>query len=139
MKIVEYCLCGNELADATNSYFVIIGHYQKEQNSRGYNVFDPLSKKESSVMLDPTTPHEVDKYIKKLRNSAAADADNLKSTPKKYMASMISFPPSRIINGTLETGIFPDELKLAKVTPVCKCRDERKLSNYRPIHRLPLF
>ena len=33
----------------------------------------------------------------------------------------------------LERGIFPDELKLAKVVPVYEKNDKKDKSNYRPI------
>ena len=36
-------------------------------------------------------------------------------------------------NNYLESGIFPDELKLAEVVPVYKKNDKKDKSNYRPI------
>ena len=36
-------------------------------------------------------------------------------------------------NSCLENGIFPDELKLAEVVPVCKKNDIKDKSNYRPV------
>ena len=40
---------------------------------------------------------------------------------------------------SLQTGIFPDPLKIAKVTPVFKTGDLKKVSNYRPISVLSCF
>ena len=40
---------------------------------------------------------------------------------------------------SLQTGIFPDPLKTAKVTPVFKTGDFREISNYHPISVLPCF
>ena len=39
----------------------------------------------------------------------------------------------------LQTGIFPDSLKNAKVTPVFKTGYFKEVSNYRPIFVLPCF
>ena len=40
---------------------------------------------------------------------------------------------------SLEEGIFPDDLKTAKVTPIFKAGDESDFSNYRPISVLSCF
>ena len=40
---------------------------------------------------------------------------------------------------SLLKGIFPDELKIAKVTPIFKTGEYTSLSNYRPISFLPCF
>ena len=40
---------------------------------------------------------------------------------------------------SLEKGIFPDDLKIARVTPVFKGGDRSKLGNYRPISVLSCF
>ena len=42
-----------------------------------------------------------------------------------------------IINQSLQTGIFPDKLKLAKVLPIHKKNDDNILDNYHPISVLP--
>ena len=44
-----------------------------------------------------------------------------------------------IINQSLTTGIFPDKLKIAKVTPVFKKCDKKIINNYRPISVLPVI
>ena len=40
---------------------------------------------------------------------------------------------------SIETGVFPDSLKLAKVIPIYKPGDKTLLSNYRPISILNSF
>ena len=40
---------------------------------------------------------------------------------------------------SLESGIFPDKLKIARVIPLFKAGDPANISNYRPISVLPSF
>ena len=42
-----------------------------------------------------------------------------------------------LINQMITTGVFPDRLKIAKVTPIFKKDDETLVTNYRPISILP--
>ena len=44
-----------------------------------------------------------------------------------------------IFNLQLNTGIFPDRMKVAKVTPIFKNSEKSSISNYRPISVLPCF
>ena len=46
-------------------------------------------------------------------------------------------PLTSIINQSLYTGIFPENLKLAKVLPLFKKGDNQLFNNYRPISLLP--
>ena len=48
-------------------------------------------------------------------------------------------PLTYIINKSLDTGIIPDDLKIAKVIPIYKSSDPSLLKNYRPISLLPAF
>ena len=44
-----------------------------------------------------------------------------------------------LINLSINQGIFPDELKIAKVLPIYKSDDKHLIQNYRPISVLPFF
>jgi len=57
----------------------------------------------------------------------------------KVIANIIANPLSHLINNSLETGIFPNALKISKVIPIFKTGDQNILSNYRPISLLPVF
>ena len=39
----------------------------------------------------------------------------------------------------LEKVVFPDDLKITKVTPICKAGDSSDVSNFKPISVLPLL
>ena len=60
--------------------------------------------------------------------------------PVRIFASLndcLSLPLSKIINASYSLGIFPEDLKLARLTPVYKRGNKQDPSNYRPISSLP--
>ena len=48
-------------------------------------------------------------------------------------------PITYLVNESLKSGIFPSELKLARVVPIFKSGDPSLLTNYRPISVLSFF
>ena len=44
-----------------------------------------------------------------------------------------------LFNLSFEKTIFPDDLKIEKVSPILKAGNNTELSNYRPISVLPCF
>ena len=48
-------------------------------------------------------------------------------------------PLKYLFNLSIVKGIFPDDLKLAKVTPIYKADNSSKISNHRPISVLQCF
>ena len=54
----------------------------------------------------------------------------------KKLNIAISEPLAIIINKSIENGIFPDALKIAKIIPIFKSKENNQLNNYRPISLL---
>ncbi len=63
--------------------------------------------------------------------------DGISTKLVKQIKLIIIEPLTAIINQMLNTGIFPDLLKIAKISPIYKKDDETEFSNYRPISLLP--
>lgn len=91
----------------------------------------------NSAALTPVAPSEIETSINNIRNNVAAGFDEIKAIPIKYVSDIISPILTAIINATFETGIFPDRLKIARISPVHKGGNVKELSNYRPISVLP--
>ena len=81
----------------------------------------------------PTDSRQVLKLLNKLNKSKGAGLDKLSSRLIRECADLISPYITTIFNCCLTTGIFPDDWKLAKVTPIFKQGDRSDMNNYRPI------
>ena len=57
----------------------------------------------------------------------------------KHSFHLIAAPLANIINLSLQKGIFPDKLKIAKVIPIYKADHPSHFTNYRPIPLLSNF
>src|SRR3989442_11552044 len=82
---------------------------------------------------------EVRELISGIKNSAACGPDQVPVSVIKSVSKCISPVLSSIINHSIQQGIFPDALKVAKVKPIYKCGEKSLLSNYRPISILNAF
>ena len=85
-----------------------------------------------NMLRTPTDPNEIGKYIDSLKNKNSSGHDEVTSTFLKSVKSAVVQPLSILINKSLETGIVPDKLILAKVIPIYKSKDKQLLNNYRP-------
>ena len=85
----------------------------------------------------PTSPTEVANIIYSLKNSMCEGFDGLCISPVKETIDLIAVPLSHICNLSFSYGVFPTQLKTAKILPIFKCDDSSLFSNYRPISILP--
>ena len=84
------------------------------------------------------TTTEVFKYLKRLKRKCATGLDNVPACFLKDTAYSLAKPLTHIINLSLQTELFPTELKKARVTPIFKSGDKTLIDNYRPISILPI-
>ena len=87
-------------------------------------------------LLEKVTEASVSKVIDSLKPKTSAGPDNISNNLIKIIKQEIVPSLSIIINQSLETGIFPDSLKIAKVVPLFKKDDPTTVNNYRPISLL---
>ncbi len=93
----------------------------------------------STCFFKPTDVNEIEKIIGKLGNNKSPGYDLIKSNVVKLVAHQISYPLKLIFNMSLNSGIVPDALKIAKVVPIYKKDSPETFSNYRPVSVLPCF
>ena len=82
--------------------------------------------------------HCVKQIIKGIKTSRSNGHDGISSELLKLISNDIADSITLIINQSLKSGIFPNQLKIAKVTPIYKKDDKKSITNYRPISVLPV-
>ena len=75
--------------------------------------------------------------LENLKNKTNTGIDGISNQLLKSAKNVLVKPITTIINQTIVTGIFPDNLKISKVIPLYKAKYQTLLSNYRPIALLP--
>ena len=71
--------------------------------------------------------------IKQLKSKSGQGADGLSVKLLKSSENIIVKSWILITNQCIETGVFPDKLKIAKFVPLYKKDDETLIKNYRPV------
>jgi hypothetical protein len=90
-----------------------------------------------SMFLTPTDSEEIDKIITSLLPKTSCGIDNISTKFIKMIKSSIKVPLTKLINKSLENGIVPQIMKIAKVIPLYKGKNAEQCTNYRPISLLP--
>lgn len=92
----------------------------------------------TSLFLAPTTPQEIKSILDNVKCTAAG-IDDVPPKLLKLTSSIIASPLSYLINLSFAQGVFPDNLKRAKVIPIYKKGDKKHISNYRQVSVLPAY
>ena len=91
------------------------------------------------MFLTPTDTKEVKELINDLSVNKAKDIYGISVNFVKILANDISPSLCHIFNESFFTGIFPDLLKFAMITPTYKGGSRLETSTYRPVSVLPIF
>lgn len=74
-----------------------------------------------------------------LKTNKSPGYDEIGFSVIKNCFGVLYKPLLYIFNLSMEKGIFPNDLKIARVTPIFKADSEEILANYRPISVLQCF
>ena len=96
-----------------------------------------VSKPNTKFEFQPVEIKEVNKIISQLDSKNSSGYDSISNIIIKSIVDIISKFLIVIINQCSKMGIFPNQLKIAKVVPIFKSGDDTSLTNYRLISLLP--
>ena len=105
------------------------------ENNTDYYL-DKMTKSNSSLFLTPTNSEEIQYLINSLPNKTSSGHYSISNNLLKRLSPSIIEPLTIIFNKSLESGIFPEEMKKADVVPLHKSKAEYECTNYRPISLL---
>ena len=97
------------------------------------------SKVNTGTENKPITVNELKEAFYSLKTNKSTGYDDIRYNVVKNCFNELCDPLLHIFNLPSSSGIFPDSLKIGKVTPIYKAGDNSDLGNYRPISVLPCF
>jgi hypothetical protein len=133
-----------QIVNSFNNYFVSLAPKLNNSSSLGEVLTSPLpsyhdylkNSTVSSFFLEESSLDEIDGIIQDLQSGKASD---IPVKIIKHSSSILSPILSKLINKGMEDGVFPDELKIGRITPIYKKENPELLENYRPVSTLPIF
>ena len=134
------------VSDTFNDFFVNvaknIGNDSISVNKEHPSIIKIAQHKKNNDVnfnFEPVQMDFVDKQIDKLNCKKATGIDGISSKLIKLARPpTIVVPLTDLINQSFSTAVFPDQLKLAQVTPLHKKNSTLDKGNYRPVSILPV-
>ena len=115
----------SEIANKFNTLFTHIGPNQsKNINYTGDKTYKTYLKEPNKVSLkfEKVSETNVMQIINNLPNKDSCGFDGISTIVMKSIKNVILKPLTLIINQIINTGVFPNKLKIAKITPIFKKR-----------------
>ena len=138
-KVIERRIIANEF----NKYFVSVAGEMNDKidNSSPNNETSEPDKYFSkscpnSIFLQDCTAHEISEIISEFDNGKSSD---IPIRVIKAASPVICPILEQLYNHHIQSGVFPDELKTGKISPIFKKGNPQFIENYRPISTLAIF
>ena len=126
-----------EIAETFNSYFLNVGPNltasipESKTSFQNYN--GPCL---STINL---TDLELENASASIKTNKSSGYDDISADGVKRVSDEIFVILKHIFNISLAKGVFPDKVKIARVTPIFKKGNNALVTNYRPISVLSCF
>ena len=127
-----------QISNSFNDYFISVGSTLASNIHSNVNTLLYVDSNVNSIVMPEVSEKEITSVILSINNSAPGYDDMAASVMKKCVHDY-STPLAYLVNSSIKQGIFPSELKIAKVFPIFKACDEQLITNFRPISVLNLF
>ena len=128
-----------DIANILNTHFIEIGPKLASSQSQPTKPFNEYFKHRvnSIFKLCPIDRNDVLRLLCNLSTNKATGLDGISCQLLKEAAPVIADSLCHLFNNSINTRIFPEEWKLAKVFPLHKGDTKTNPNNYRPISVIP--
>ena len=123
-----------------NKFFVDIGPKLASMIPESQTKFDQYLNPHQTLMGKANlTDDEIKEDSRSLKPNKSPGYDNISLSVANETSDIFFTPLKYIFNHSLQQGIFSENLKIAKVSPIYKKDEEFLPTNYRPVSVLPCF
>lgn len=130
----------SEIATKLNDFFTNVGTDLAEKiPPSNVSCKTYLSECNSEMSYTELTFEELRKACSSLKSNKSPGIDEIGVNIVKQVYDIIEPTLHYIFELSLKSGVFPDQLKIAKITPIYKSGEQTCVENYRPISVLPCF
>ncbi|XP_065650433.1 MATH and LRR domain-containing protein PFE0570w-like [Hydra vulgaris] len=140
--IINNCEITNEtlISNSFNHEFVNTGPSLASKVKNSKTSFESYLTSNNDLMENnKLSEQELLDAVNLLKSNKGNGVDDVSSNIIIKSIFYLKTPLLHIFSLSLEQGIFPDKLKVARVIPVLKSGDATCVANYRPISLLPCF
>ena len=129
------------IANELNSHFVTKGPKLASRLPKSRrNILQSMGPRNSHTMsFTPISVNEILNTVNEFVDKKSTGSDDIPSILFKWAINIIAPKLAFIFNQLVDHGLYPEDLKIAKVTPLHKKGDKSDLDNFRPISVLTQF
>ena len=102
-------------------------------------IYDNTNTLTNSFNFREVGSDEVENKLSQINPKKSTGYDHIPPKLVKLSSNVLASPLTSIINKGLITSTFPQDMKMAEVTPAYKKKDRLIKGNYRPISSFPCF
>ena len=134
-------------ANTFNTFFTsVFEKFQKPENDRkefnssklDQNISEKIPEN-TEFSIPSVSASFIETQLNNLKVNKATGIDEISAKFLKLASPVICASLAFILNLSIKQGLYPDNLKKAKVTPIFKKGDKSDPNNYRPISVLPVI
>ncbi|XP_065675771.1 uncharacterized protein LOC136091978 [Hydra vulgaris] len=93
----------------------------------------------SEELSSDLSTEELERAFKSIKKNKSCGSDEINGNVIIDCFERLKDVLLKVFSASIKQGIFPEQLKIAKVTPIYKESDQSKIINYRPISVLSIF